>query len=164
MGRPRKYTPARLKAQVDQYFASITRKRKITETVVTEELDQFGHQKKITVPVKNQLGQEVEVTEYIIPPDVAGLCDFLKIHPSTWALYADHEKHPEFREITELVYDRMKAWNEREILTRPGKDIAGIKFNLENNYGYRDRTDVRISGGVDEFLRRLAEEGAESEL
>lgn len=164
MGRPRKYTPKRLREEVNRYFASITRKRKVVETVATEELDQFGHPKKITVPVKNQLGQEVEITEYIVPPDINGLCEFLQISPSTWALYADHQKHPEFIEVADLVYDRMKAWNEREILTRPGKDIAGIKFNLENNYGYRDRADVRISGGVDEFLRRMAEEGAESEL
>ena len=164
MGRPRKFTPATLRREVNRYFASITRKKKVTERVPTGELDKFGHPVMVDAPVRNQLGEEVEVTEYIVPPEVSGLAEFLHIHPSTWALFADHKKHPEFTEVTDYVYERMKSWNEREMLTRPGKDIAGIKFNLENNYGYRDKADIRVSGGVDEYLKRLAEEGAESEL
>ena len=114
MGRPRKYTPRTLKRDVERYFASITRKVRITEPVPTDR---------------------------------------------------DPDKNPEFVEITQQVYERMKAWNERELLTRPGKDIKGIVFNLENNYGYRERHDLDFSSkGIEEYLQKLEEAGGGGSL
>lgn len=155
--RPREYTPEALERAVNRYFLSITRVVRQTEMVPTGERDGKGHVICEPRPVINSLGKEVEVTEYILPPSVADLCEALKIHRTTWANYCSR---PEFAEITEQVYERMKAWNERELLTRPGKDIKGIVFNLENNYGYRERTSVDLSGGaVEAYLQRLRESG-----
>lgn len=159
-GRPRKYTPRTLRKDVERYFASITRKVRITEPVPTGRYDDKGHMIFEQVPVKNSLDEEVWITEYIVPPEIAALCEFLEIDRSTWANYRDPDKNPEFSEITQQVYERMKAWNERELLTRPGKDIKGIVFNLENNYGYREKHDFDISSsGVEEYLKKLSEDG-----
>ena len=145
---------------MERYFASITRKVRITEPVPTGRYDDKGHMIFEQVPVKNSLDEEVWITEYIVPPEIAALCEFLEIDRSTWANYRDPDKNPEFSEITQQVYERMKAWNERELLTRPGKDIKGIVFNLENNYGYRERHDLDFSSkGIEEYLQKLEEAG-----
>lgn len=73
-GRPRKYTPRTLKRDVERYFASITRKVRITEPVPTGRYDDKGHMIFEQVPVKNSLEEEVWVTEYIVPPEIAALC------------------------------------------------------------------------------------------
>ena len=159
-GRPRKYTPRTLRKAVERYFGSITRKVRVTENVPTGAYDEKGHMLYEPKPVVNSLGEEVWVTEYIVPPEVSALCEYLGIDRSTWANYRDPDKNPEFSEITQQVYERMKAWNERELLTRPGKDIKGIVFNLENNYGYRERHDLDFSSkGIEEYLQKLEEAG-----
>lgn len=136
MARPREYTPEKLERAVNKYFRSITRRVVQTEMVPTGERDDKGHLIYEPKPIINSLGTEVEITEYILPPSVADLCEALRIHRATWANYCDHQLHPELQEVTEQVRERMKAWNERELLTRPGKDIKGIIFNLQTNYGY----------------------------
>lgn len=50
----------------------------------------------------------------------------------------------EFAAVGERVRERMKAWNEHEMLTRPGKDLKGILFNLTNNYGYSEKKEVEL--------------------
>lgn len=162
MARTKEYTPEALDRAVDRYFRSITRKVAVTERKDSGQRDKDGHAIYEEVPVVNDLGKEVVVTEYIVPPSKADLCEFLHIHRSTWSNYSDASLHPELQEITERVHERLKAWNERELLTRPGKDLKGILFNLENNYGYRERIDATVRGGADELLAKLAEQGEEA--
>ena len=38
----------------------------------------------------------------------------------------------------------MRAWNQMQLLTREGKDLKGIIFNLENNYGYSEKRQVEL--------------------
>ena len=104
--------------------------------------DDKGHVILIPVPVKNTLGEEVEVTEYIIPPSMHELCAFLHIDRATWSRYMGESE--EFAAVGERVRERMKAWNEHEMLTRPGKDLKGILFNLTNNYGYSEKKEVEL--------------------
>ena len=158
-GRRKEYTPEKLERAVERYFKSITRRVQVTEYVPTGEKDKDGHAIMEKVPVLNSLGKEVWVTEYIVPPSQADLVDFLGIHRSTWNNYSDAEKNPQFAEITTRAWERMKAWNERELKTRPGKDLKGIIFNLENNYGYRERQSVDLNGGgIEAYLQKWAEE------
>ena len=139
---------------------SIGRGGRVRGDVPTGAEDEEGEMLYGRRPVVSARGEEGWVTEYIVPPEVSALCEYLGIDRSTWANYRDPEKHPELAEITDWVYDRMKAWNERELLTRPGKDIKGIVFNLENNYGYREKHDFDISSsGVEEYLKKLSEDG-----
>jgi hypothetical protein len=153
MGRPREYTAYSLERAVNRYFRSITRQKALTEMVPTGETDEKGHAVLRPEAIINDLGQQVVITEYIIPPSVGDLCDTLRIHRSTWANYCDPDLHPEFREITEATRSRMQAWNERELLTRQGKDVKGIIFNLQQNYDYGgEKHEMELSGGALEAM------------
>lgn len=156
MGRPKKYTAKKLREQVDAYFDSISRVTPVLIPEPTGEFDRFGHEVVRMVPAVNRLGEEMTRIEYLIPPSVGGLCEYLGIHRDTWAEYSDHEAHPEFSDTTMRARGRMQAWNEEQLLTRSGRDCKGIIFNLENNYGYREKLDVQSRDKtVEEFLAEM---------
>lgn len=157
MGAPKKYTPKKLHAAVERYFKSITRQKTLTEMKPTGEKDKMGHEIYEPVPVKNALGKEMTVTEYLIPPSVMDLSAFLGIHRSTWDNYCDHEMNPEFFDTTERAMGRIHAYLVRESLTRQGKDLKGVLFNLENNFGYKEQIGVS-NESVESFLRRMEEQ------
>lgn len=159
MGAPRKYEdPGKLERAVEKYFKSITREIRLTENKPTGQKDKDGHMIYEQVDIINGLGKPVTVTEYIVPPSVFDLCEFLKISESTWNNYCDGTKHPEFLGTTTRTRGRMRAWNEQQLLTRSGKDLKGIIFNLENNYGYKERLDVS-NESMESFLQRQLDEG-----
>lgn len=161
MGAEKKYTPTTLKKAVDRYFKSITRKVPLTEQVPTDQKDKDGHVIYKTVPLTNQLGEQIVLEQYVVPPSVGDLAIFLGIHRSTWTDYCDEKKHPEFSDTTTYARGRMHAYLERESLTRQGKDLKGVLFNLENNYGYREKTDIVVSGSVEDLLKGLEDAGGE---
>lgn len=101
MARQKKYTAATLGKACERYFAAITRRVKVTEMVDSGKRDDKGHVILIPVPVKNTLGEEVEVTEYIIPPSMHELCAFLRIDRATWSRYMGESE--EFAAVGERV-------------------------------------------------------------
>ena len=142
MGRPKKYTKKTLAEAVDRYFASITRIVVMTELIETGERDDKGHKIYERKAITNSLGEEAKVEEYIVPPTVGALCQYLEIHRSTWAEYCDPEKHPEFSDTTTRARGRLRAYLEQQLLTR--KDVKGIIFDLQNNYGYSEKRQVEL--------------------
>lgn len=136
-GRPKRYTPNTLEKAAEAYFDSISRYKQVTEAVPTGKRDDKGRVIYDYVPVYSKNGDPVIITDYVEPPTIGGLCEYLGISRNTWAtLYANHEARPEFAEVTNAIRDVLQRWNERELLTRPGQDIKGIVFNLQQNYGY----------------------------
>ena len=131
MGAPKKYTPKALEKAVKKYFKSISRTVTATEPKPTGKLDKYGHMIYEEHTVYNDLGYPVTYTEYIVPPTVADLCAFLKIDRSTWNNYSND---PEYFDTVTHARGRMYAYLERESLIRPGKNLKGIIFNIENNY------------------------------
>lgn len=165
MARPRKYEDARkFDRQVEKYFESITRLKTVTEKKDSGERDGFGHIIWTEVPVVNRLGKEVQVIEYLVPPTIADLCEWLHIDGATWARYANPDKHPEFCETITRARGRIQNWNEHELLTREGKDLKGIIFNLENNFGYAARAQVEMSGSIEQYLQAMEEQGGGQEF
>lgn len=156
MGAKKKYTAKALEKAVENYFLSISREKTVTEDVETGELDRMGHKVYEQRPVLNSLGKEMTVTEYMIPPTVGGLAAYLGIHRSTWNAWCDSSVYPEYRDITEDAMGRIHSYLETESLTRPGKDLKGVIFNLENNYGYREKASVQVSGSLEDYLSALA--------
>ena len=142
MGRPRKYTRKSLAEAVERYFASITRIVTMTELVETGERDNKGHKIFERRPIINSLGEEAKAEEYIVPPTVGSLCQYLEIHRSTWAEYCDPEKHPEFSDTTTRARGRLRAYLEQQLLIR--KDVKGIIFDLQNNHGYSEKRQVEL--------------------
>lgn len=143
MGRPRKFTSSKaLRAAVEEYFGKISRTVDVTERVPTSERDDKGHVIYEDKPVLNDQGEAIRRREFVVPPSVAGLCLHLRIHRATWARWCDHRLHPELEEATEWAQAVLQAWAEEELLLRPGKDVRGIIFNLQNNYGYTQKVEI----------------------
>jgi len=142
MGRPKKYSEKTLAKAVNRYFASITRIVPVTEMVETGERDSKGHKIYERRAVVNSLGEEAKTMEYIVPPTVGGLCEFLGIHRSTWAEYCDRDLHPEFSDTTTRARGRLRAYLEQQLLTR--KDVKGIIFDLQNNHGYAEKRQLEL--------------------
>lgn len=144
-GAPRTYKSDKaLREAVDRYFKSISRVTTVKEKIDSGRRDSQGHVIWEEREIINQLGEPVTRIEYAVPPTVQGLADSLGIHRSTWDNYCDKEKHPEFFDTTTRARGRLRAYLESELLTRNGKDLKGVLFNLENNYGMRERKEVEL--------------------
>lgn len=152
MGRKKKYNGNSLRKAVEAYFASISRHVAITEPVATGVRDDKGHMIFEDRFVTNDDGEQIERLEYLVPPTVGGLCLHLGISRDTWAEYQQDE---EMSPACKLAKDKLLAWNEEQLMTRSGKDVKGIVFNLQANYDYRERMDVNVHGGIEDYLRSL---------
>lgn len=139
MGRPKKYNPLRLRRAVDAYFTSISRTVTAKEPVDTGRRDDKGHVVYDYIDICNDNGEPIRHIEYVFPPTVGGLCQFLGIHRSTWADYCEQE---EFSDTTTRARGRMRAYLEEQLLTR--KDVRGVIFDLMNNYGLSDKRQMEL--------------------
>ena len=153
-GRPKKYTKKKLREETERYFRSISR------TIPARD-DTGGI-------IRNDDGDEIQLLQYVVPPSIAGLCLQLGIDRSTWQNYADPTLHPELADVVAEARARIEAYLEQELLTRE-KGLQGIIFNLQNNYGWRQKQEdelgekTRSSMGAGELriadkLALLAEE------
>ncbi len=111
----RKPGAAALEAEVEGYFRSISR------TVTAADKD---------VPILNDEGEPIRYREYVVPPTVLGLCEYLGLSRETWEEYCDPLAHPEYRRAAALARDRMQDWSQRALLTR--KDVRGLIYILQN--------------------------------
>lgn len=172
MGRYRKYrTDASLRRVAETYFASISRTVDVMEERRTGEKDSWGHFATEWVPVVNDQGEAVTVREYVVPPSVGGLCRYLGISRETWSRYGDPEENPQFQETVRWVREELRGYLEEQLLTRSGKDLKGVIFSLQNNYGMSEKRTVElgekaaeavaaVSGAAEReaLLRKIAEE------
>ncbi len=111
----RKPSGAALAAAVEGYFRSISR------TVTAAEKD---------VPILNDEGEPIRYREYVVPPTILGLCEYLGLSRETWEEHCDPLIHPEYRQAAALARDRMQDWSQRALLTR--KDVRGLIYILQN--------------------------------
>lgn len=129
-GRPRKYKTAKaLQSAIDRFFQSISR------TVAAR--DEAGE------VILNDNGEEIYLTEYIRPPSISAMCLFLGIDRSTWQNYCDKELYPEFFRTTMRTRARIECYLEEQLITRQ-KSVQGIIFNLQNNYGWKEKRELEL--------------------
>lgn len=133
-GRPKKYTKKSLKEAIDGYFESIS--------YTSHVRDALGR------TICNDSGEPIKMIVYAVAPSITGLCLHLGIDRSTWQNYCDKKIHPEFHKITSEARAKIEAWLEQELNTRE-KNVQGIIFNLQNNYGWKDKKEI----GLDESTR-----------
>lgn len=137
-GRPMKYSsPDRLLEAVEDYFDSISYTKVLT--------DGHGH------PILSDAGREIRMLVYVTPPGKSAMCLHIGIDESTWDNYADPEKNPKLVPVTRWAKMRMEAYLEEQLNTRDRPQ--GIIFNLENNYGWKNRREVELQENVDGKLR-----------
>lgn len=129
MGRPKKYTDKTFEEAVEQYFKSISGMRQARNG--------------LGQPILNDEGEPIMVRVYAVPPTISGLCLFLGIDRSTWQNYGDAENEPKKAKVVMAARARIEAYLEEQLLTRE-KSVQGIIFNLQNNYGWKNKTEVEI--------------------
>ena len=123
----KKYTGRSLLEAVDGYFSSISRTVEATERVET------GAKTFVEQPILSDSGEPIRYREYVVPPTLWGLCEYLGITPKTWAGYCDRTKHPEMQDAVLRAGGLMQEWKEQALLTR--KDVRGIIYHIQNNMG-----------------------------
>lgn len=165
MGRYRKYKSDRaLREMVEGYFASISREKLVMEAYNTGQKDGWGHFVLEWRPVTNEQGVYMRELEYVIPPTVGGLCDYLGVSRDTWSRYCDREENPQFAETTEWAREQLLAWREKELLRRPGKQLRGLLFDLQANYGMGGKAEAAprsASAQEDDPITRSLKEAAD---
>lgn len=169
-GRPKELTSKQFRLGVERYFSTVCTEEIVTrdepvetvdeEGVVHTELDRYGHAVKRRVPVLGMDGEPIRRVVWIVPPSVAALCLFIGIDKSTFSRYAKMQPSKNTSEEEALEYRASAAWARscmemylEEQLS--GKQYRGAMFNLQENYGWKQKTEVTVHGGVEEFLKNL---------
>lgn len=153
MARPRKYTQRTLRRAVEDYFDARRYELPAVREVWKGAYDEKGHKQMETEPITDRHGNQIMLQQWIQLPSLVELQLQLGINRSTWARWADD---PELGEIVEYARAVVEAALERELA---GKNTAGIIFNLSHNFGWKDTKEVQITGGVEQFLMGLEEQG-----
>ena len=145
-GRPRTYeTSEELEQAVEAYFTGISRTVDASELVDSGRKDSDGHVIYDRVPIKNDRGEVIRYTEFVLPPSLTDLCLHLEITRQTWINYRSRE---EFRPLIDRTKARLKGYLVRESLTRT-KGLQGVLFNLQNNFGEEEKEVRRSADGFD---------------
>ena len=105
--------------------------------------------------IRNDDDEEIKVVQFVVPPSVTGMCLYLGIDRSTWQNYADAALHPELAGICQGARTRIEAYLEQELLTRE-KGVQGIIFNLQNNYGWKQKQEVELGKDTRESMKHAA--------
>ena len=130
-GRPKKYKSKKALAEaIERYFSSISRTIPAQEALTGNE-------------IYNDDGERIMLTQYVRPPSICSMCLYLGIDRSTWQNYCDEKLHPEFESVTAMTRARIEAWLEEQLLMRE-KGVQGIIFNLQNNYGWKQKQEVEL--------------------
>ena len=124
-GRAR-YSPKALLKAVDGYFLSIS--RTVTAQEDCGETDASGKKVLSRKDICNDLGEPIRYREYVVPPTVWGLCEYLGLRREEWDALCSQ---PRYREAAALAERRFRAWNQEALLTR--KDVRGIIYHLEHD-------------------------------
>lgn len=173
MGRYKKYRSDKaLREAVEGYFAAISRVRQVMEGRRTGKLDRYGHPVTEWVPVLDARGEVMTEREFVLPPTAGGLCAHLGISRETWAQYCNL---PQFAETTTWARETLRLYLEQQLLTREGKNLQGVLFSLQNNYGYAEKKTVELgpqaalavaqagNGSREALLRQIMEEQSDGE-
>lgn len=140
--RTKKYeTAAALLKAVDKYFDKISGMVDVTEVVML--MDDDGHPvigKKGPVYVQQKVydkkGNVRQRLQYYVPPSLAALCLDIGISQVTWAAYTDDA---ELGPVCEYAKLKVEAYLTEQVNIRDRPQ--GVIFNLQNNYGWRERSE-----------------------
>lgn len=157
MGRRKKYrSAAALRREIWFYFDSISKIEPVMERYLTGEKDCWGHDEYAWRQATNQAGEVVMRRVFHVPPTAAGLRQHLGISKSTWAEYGDKKLHPELCEAVEEAREVLQRWREEQLLTRAGKDVRGIIFDLQANYGMSEKKTADLGDQAAKAIRSAA--------
>lgn len=125
-GRPLKFkTVDELREKIDEYFASCW----------TQKIDMFGN----PLFVKDAKGKKTDqpILVQFKPYTITGLAVFLDTSRETLLNY---ESKGEFFDTIKKAKEKIYAYAEEFLYS--GKNPTGAIFNLKNNWGWQDKTEV----------------------
>ena len=165
-GRPKKFdADEELRIKTQNYFDSITRTFPAFD-MEFDHLDDEGKEVFKRVPRLNNAGEQVYITEYFERPSILGLCAHLGITRDT---LLEYEAQEEFSDTVKRAKSRIEQYLEEQLYRKD--QVVGLIFNLKNNFGWKDKTEVEsknlninddVSGMTDEELAaELAKMGFE---
>ena len=144
-GQPAKYTdPVKMQADIDIYF------------------DEVCWEDEVTGQDSN--GENIIKRVMIRPYTVGGLAYHLEMSRQSILNYTQRDG---FFDTIKRAKDRIQTWTEEQLFTT--KQVAGVIFNLKNNYGWKDRQDIITNDDADltpetkedrEALKSIAQEVA----
>lgn len=154
-GRPMKYgTTEELKEAITKYFDSCFEVVWVDKQIrddegnwLEEEVD--GKMKKIVRPVKHLAMVEV--------PTVSGMAVALGTTRRTLLDYEDekHNNPPDFAHTIKDAKQRIEAYAEQKLFG--GAQVAGVIFNLKNNFKWSDKQEMDLKvNNIGSLLDRLA--------
>ena len=134
MPREKIYKTARtFERAVLAYFDSISVMEQREYAVLSGHTSK-GKPKYSLMPLLDAAGNPVITRRYISPPGMAALCVHLNISKQTLKRYAENERYAEIINHAKLL---IEAYLAEQVTTRDS--VAGVKFNLEYNYGWHNR-------------------------
>lgn len=86
------------------------------------------------------------------PYTVSGLADHLETSRQTLINY---EEKAEYFDTIRKAKAKIERYNEEQ-LYRP-QQVAGVIFNLKNNFGWRDAQQLEITNKLDDFIKAFRE-------
>ena len=142
-GRPSIWTdPEELQVLIDDYFASITRKVDRKEPVQVG-FDDKGKPVFEDQPVLDSYGRAAQKLEWLETPTLSGLAIKLGVDRTTLINYAKDEKFFNTLKSAKSIIER---YNESRLDERA--NAVGTIFNLKNNFGWKDTTEIGITGSL----------------
>ena len=130
MARNKKYkTEKAFQKAVDGYFDAISRIVPVNEISSHDALPRR---------VKSASGSIMHHREYLIPPSISSLCLHIGISRQTFSEYSEC-----YSEVVADARLKIECYLEEQLLTRR-KGVQGIIFNLQNNYGWREKKEVEL--------------------
>lgn len=128
MARPKKFNEVKeLQKLIGDYFLTIT--RSFEKYVVSEDWEK--------IPLLNNARKPIIETEYVEIPSILWMCEFVWIHRDTMLEY---EKQEWFSDTIKEAKQRIERYNADSLFRE--KNVTGIIFNLKNNFGWVDKSEV----------------------
>lgn len=137
MGRWRKYKTAQdFDDAVREYFHGIT----YIKDVRYPDVWANGQWVK-GEPILGLDGEPLQTTEYIYPPSMVDLENYLEISRETMSNYRERAG---YRDAIEYAEKRIKAYKLRLLDDPDNKNSRGLIFDLENNHGMKERREDTV--------------------
>lgn len=121
--------------RVDHYFKSISMTEYMFDMVLDGKTED-GKDKFKKIPKLNDNGEQYKRILWLETPTVCGLAEHLGMTRQTLNEYGKTEK---FSDTTKKAKARVERYLEEGL---DGKDVTGRIFNLKNNFGWVDKTEV----------------------
>ncbi|MDP4147375.1 MAG: terminase small subunit [Bacillota bacterium] len=142
IGRPLKFkTVEEMSNKINHYFDSITITHKLTDTIVDEYDSEGKPVRTHEEPKLNNAGEQIEYIEYIERPSILAMCRHIGIHRDN---LLEYEKKEDYHDTIKAAKSRIEEYVEQQLYRKD--QVTGIIFNLKNNFGWKDKTEVETSG------------------